>query len=141
MDTTDEDFLSVAEVCRILRKPQMFVAGLLNSGLLGFFKDSQSIPMKNVHQFLKYGTQWTGMENRFVQEPEAEPKYISSPLVHATKRIDRNRPECAEVEESYWVAQFYLRKNNYYFPNSNKISLAGGTGLSLRVSCPPKFGH
>lgn len=134
-------YLSLEEAQRRLSVPNDLFSALLASGLLGYY-DRGHLPLLAIEHYERFGTQWrpelggrripaehyqnamcsSDSVNSGVQPPSTLYKIMISPS--GSVAVDTSR-------DTGWLAQFYLKPNEFFFPNPYDLTFIGPLNLKL----------
>lgn len=126
---------SYSEVANRLRLPGPILNAALMSGLLGYTPE-RTVTQDAVEHFERYGVQW---------RPELGKRLLDAtvlgmpmggviePLSTFTQVQISSRPDGLAISEKDegWMAYFFLRTNDFYFPDPAAIGLTRSVGLKL----------
>lgn len=125
----DGETVSFNEACKLLNKPAPFVAALCQSGLLGYLS-SDAIQLQAIHQFQKFGTQWTGVHPRNIlaQLNTSLSGTVGTVLASAEAKVAL-RTDVSDDEDFAWIAQYYFKRNEFLFADPISTQLIGSSGI------------
>ena len=133
--TPRELSITLEDAAKELKQPLDVVAALALSGLLSLVRQRR-ISRDSLESFKKYGTQWGGRIGKrpapFERLPVVESTGPQPPSTWTHVRIGRQVVRADD--DSHWIAHFYLRPNEYYFPDPEAWAPVGPP--PLRVNGP-----